>query len=158
MEVNARIQVEHPVSEYITGTDIIRQQILACTEGRMEIDPAGVTIHGWAIECRINALTPGKITRLEIPGGPGVRFDACLYTGGTVPPHYDSMVAKLIVHGDDRNRALARMNRALDELCIEGIKTNKMQQQWIINHEKFRSGQFGTSYYGEIAGEVENVL
>ena len=157
MEVNARVQVEHPVSEFVTGVDIIRQQILACTEGRLEIDPASVHLNGWSIECRINALSPGKVTRLDIPGGPGVRFDSFLYNGCTVPPHYDSMVAKLIVHGPSRERALARMNRALQELVIEGIKTNAAQQRWIINHSTFRSGQFGTAYYGEIEKEVEHV-
>ena len=157
MEVNARVQVEHPVSEFVTGVDIIRQQILACTEGRLEIDPASVHLNGWSIECRINALSPGKVTRLDIPGGPGVRFDSFLYNGCTVPPHYDSMVAKLIVHGPTRERALARMNRALQELVIEGIKTNAAQQRWIINHSTFRSGQFGTAYYGEIEKEVEHV-
>ncbi|NLJ11156.1 MAG: acetyl-CoA carboxylase biotin carboxylase subunit [Treponema sp.] len=157
MEVNARVQVEHPVSEFVTGDDIIRQQILACTEGSLEIDPASVHLNGWSIECRINALSPGKVTRLDIPGGPGVRFDSFLYNGCTVPPHYDSMVAKLIVHGPSRERALARMNRALQELVIEGIKTNAAQQRWIINHSTFRSGQFGTAYYGEIEKEVEHV-
>jgi acetyl-CoA carboxylase biotin carboxylase subunit len=158
MEVNARLQVEHPVSEFITGTDIIRQQILACTEGRMEIDPKEVSLKGWSIECRINALSPGKITTLEIPGGPGVRFDSFLYTGCAVSSHYDSMVAKLIVHGTNRERAIARMSRALEELRIEGIATNKKQQQWIIKNEKFRSGKFGTSYYNEIAKELEHAL
>jgi acetyl-CoA carboxylase biotin carboxylase subunit len=158
MEVNARVQVEHPVSEFITGTDIIRQQILACTEGRMEIDPDTVRIDGWAIECRINALSPGTVTRLDIPGGPGVRFDSFLYSGCRVPPHYDSMVAKLIIHAPNRERSLARMNRALDELNIEGIKTNKNQQKWIINEAVFRSGIFGTSYYEKIAKEAENAL
>jgi acetyl-CoA carboxylase biotin carboxylase subunit len=157
MEVNARIQVEHPVSEFVTGVDIIRQQILACTEGRLEISPDSVRLNGWSIECRINALSPGMVTRLDVPGGPGVRFDSFLYNGCTVPPHYDSMVAKLIVHGPTRERALARMNRALQELVIEGIKTNTAQQRWIINHETFRSGQFGTAYYGEIEKEVEHV-
>lgn len=157
MEVNTRIQVEHPVSEFVTGVDIVRQQILACTEGRLEIDPTSVQLNGWSIECRINALSPGKVTRLDIPGGPGVRFDSFLYNGCTVSPHYDSMVAKLIVHGPNRERALARMNRALEELVIEGIKTNTAQQRWIINHGKFRSGQFGTAYYGEIEKEVEHV-
>jgi acetyl-CoA carboxylase biotin carboxylase subunit len=158
MEVNARVQVEHPVSEFVTGMDIIRQQILACVEGRMEIPSGPMAINGWAMECRINALSPGRVTRLEIPGGPGVRFDSCLYSGCTVPPHYDSMVAKLIVHGTNRDRALARMNRALAELCIDGIRTNKDQQQWIINNRTFRSGKFGTSYYREIAKELEHAF
>ncbi|GHV40033.1 acetyl-CoA carboxylase biotin carboxylase subunit [Spirochaetia bacterium] len=158
MEVNARVQVEHPVSEFITGTDIIRQQILACTTGRMEIDPATVRINGWAMECRINALSPGTVTRLDIPGGPGVRFDSFLYTGCKVPPHYDSMVAKLIVHAPDREQALARMDRALWELNIEGIKTNRRVQQWIIRDSVFRSGNFGTAYYSTIEKEAENAL
>jgi acetyl-CoA carboxylase biotin carboxylase subunit len=156
MEVNARVQVEHPVSEFITGTDIIRQQILACCEGYMEIDPGKVRIEGWAIECRINAQSPGTVTRLDIPGGPGVRFDSFLYTGCTVPPHYDSMVAKLIVYGPNRDAAISRMDRSLRELVIEGITTNRSQQQWIIRDKTFRSGNFGTSYYGKIAKEAES--
>jgi acetyl-CoA carboxylase biotin carboxylase subunit len=158
MEVNARLQVEHPVSEFVSGIDIVREQILACTAGRMELDPDRVAVSGWAVECRINALSPGKITRLEIPGGPGVRFDSFLYQGCAVPPYYDSMVAKLIVHDGTRERASSKMNRALSELVIEGIKTNVNQQKWIINNAQFRSGEFGTHYYEEIAREVENVL
>jgi acetyl-CoA carboxylase biotin carboxylase subunit len=154
MEVNARVQVEHPVSEFVTGIDIIRQQILACTAGRMETGSGPVPVSGWAMECRINAGSPGKITRLDIPGGPGVRFDSALYSGCVVPPHYDSMVAKLIVHGTDREHALARMNRALGELMIEGIMTNKTQQQWIVNDKVFRSGSFGTSYYDSIRESI----
>jgi acetyl-CoA carboxylase biotin carboxylase subunit len=147
MEVNARIQVEHPVSELITNIDIIREQILACTEARMELDPIAVRVSGWAIECRINALTPGRVTRLEVPGGPGIRFDSFLYAGYTVPPYYDSMVAKLIVHAPSRDRALRRMERALSELCIEGVKTNQQEQQYIIKENVFRSGSFGNAYY-----------
>jgi acetyl-CoA carboxylase biotin carboxylase subunit len=170
MEVNARVQVEHPVSEFVSGVDIIRQQILACTEGRLELPgqadaaaageadfPAEPPLSGWAMECRINALTPGKITRLEVPGGPGVRFDSFLYPGYSVPPHYDSMVAKLIVHETDRNHALARMDRALRELVIDGIATNKERQRWIINHPVFHYGVFGTSWYENIEKEVEHV-
>ena len=122
----------------------------------MEIDPEKINFNGWSIECRINALTPGNITRLEIPCGIGVRFDSFLYNGCFVPPHYDSMIAKLIVHGTDRKHALARMNRALRELVIEGIKTNVERQKWIINHPVFQSGNFGTSWYAEIEKEVEN--
>jgi acetyl-CoA carboxylase biotin carboxylase subunit len=158
MEVNARLQVEHPVSELVSGTDIVRQQILACTGDRLEPEMKAVRLEGWAMECRINALTPGTITRLDIPGGPGVRFDSFLYTGCKVPPHYDSMVAKLIVHAPSRDGALARMERALDELNIEGIKTNRAQQRWIIRDRTFRSGSFGTSYYKQIAKEAENAL
>jgi acetyl-CoA carboxylase biotin carboxylase subunit len=154
MEVNARVQVEHPVSEFVTGADIIRQQILACTEGRIELESGEAPIRGWAIECRINALSPGRVSRLDIPGGPGVRFDSFLYTGCRIPPHYDSMVAKLIVHAPSRQEALARMDRALGELDIEGIKTNRDQQQWIVRDGVFRSGSFGNAYYGSIAGRM----
>ncbi|MCL2277519.1 MAG: acetyl-CoA carboxylase biotin carboxylase subunit [Treponema sp.] len=149
MEVNARVQVEHPVSEYVTGVDIIREQILACTQNRMDIKPDEIKFNGWSIECRINALTPGKITRLEIPGGPGVRFDSFIYNGCVVPPHYDSMIAKLIVYDIDRNYALARMNRALSELKIDGIKTNIEKQIMTINHPVFKKGDFGTSWFSE---------
>jgi acetyl-CoA carboxylase biotin carboxylase subunit len=154
MEVNARVQVEHPVSEFVSNTDIIRQQILACTTGRMETDPEKVRIEGWAVECRINALSPGTVTRLEVPGGPGTRFDSFLYNGCKVPPHYDSMTAKLIVHAPSRERALDRMNRALGELIIEGIKTNIEEQRRIINEKVFRSGVFGTSYYENLAAHL----
>ena len=157
MEVNARVQVEHPVSEYVSNTDIIRQQILACTQGRMELDPEELRLEGWAIECRINALSPGLVSRLEVPGGPGVRFDTFLYPGCRVSPYYDSMVAKLIVHGPSREQALARMDRALGELVVEGIASNRRQQQWIIRDRVFRSGIFGTGYYSGIAQEVEHV-
>jgi acetyl-CoA carboxylase biotin carboxylase subunit len=157
MEVNARVQVEHPVSEYVTNTDIIRQQILACATGRMELDPEAVRIEGWAIECRINALGPGQVSRLEVPGGPGVRFDSFLYNGCRVSPYYDSMVAKLIVHAPGRDQALARMDRALGELEIGGIATNRGRQRWIIRDRVFRSGVFGTGYYSGIAQEVEHV-
>lgn len=157
MEVNARVQVEHPVSEYVTGIDIIRQQILATTEGRMEIPSGVLPINGWSIECRINALTPGTVTRLDLPGGPGIRWDSFLYQGCVVPPHYDSMVAKLIVHAPSRERAIIRMERALGELAIEGIKTNKGQQEWILAHRKFRGGSVGTGFYAEIEKEVERV-
>jgi acetyl-CoA carboxylase biotin carboxylase subunit len=158
MEVNARVQVEHPVSEMVSGTDIIRAQILACIEGRMDIDPEKVSLSGWAVECRVNALAPGRVERLEIPGGPGLRFDSFLYPGCGVSPHYDSMVAKLIAHDADREKALDRMDRALGELVIAGIPTNIDRQRRIVNHPTFRSGGFGTSYYAEIEKEIEGAL
>ncbi|MDR2446731.1 MAG: ATP-grasp domain-containing protein [Treponema sp.] len=162
MEVNARVQVEHPVSECVSGVDIIRQQILACTENTLEIDGSDggdchVRLSGWAIECRINALSPGRVTKLAVPGGIGVRFDTFLSEGCLVPPYYDSMVGKLIVHAANRAQALAKMERALSELVIEGIRTNRMQQEYIIKEKTFRSGGFDTSYYGSIAKEVEHV-
>jgi acetyl-CoA carboxylase biotin carboxylase subunit len=157
MEVNARVQVEHPVSEFVTGVDIIRQQILACTGEEMEIPEGSLPLKGWSVECRINAGSPGKVTRLDVPGGPGVRFDSFLYNGCFVPPHYDSMLAKLIVYEDNRDRALAKMSRALGELKIEGIITNIAQQQWMIKNKIFQSGNFGTSFYASIERELENV-
>ncbi|MDR1107323.1 MAG: ATP-grasp domain-containing protein [Treponema sp.] len=156
MEVNARVQVEHPVSVFVTGVDIIRQQILACTEGRMEIDPEKIHPEGWAIECRINALGPGTVNRIDVPGGPGTRFDSFLYSGCTISPYYDSMAAKLIVHGLTRERAIARMERALSELRIEGIKTNRDEQRRIMADKAFRSGNFGTSLYEKIMKEAEH--
>jgi acetyl-CoA carboxylase biotin carboxylase subunit len=155
MEVNARVQVEHPVSEFVSGVDIIRQQILACAGESIETGE-DVQLSGWAIECRINALTPGRVTKLEVPGGLGVRFDTFLSGNCVVPPYYDSMVGKLIVHAPNRAQALAKMERALSELCIEGIRTNKKQQEYIVQEKKFRSGDFNTSYYNSVAKEVEN--
>jgi acetyl-CoA carboxylase biotin carboxylase subunit len=146
MEVNARLQVEHTVSEMLTGVDIVREQILACTENRTGLESGALPVSGHAIECRINALSPGTITRLEVPGGPGVRFDSFLYQGADVPPHYDSMVAKLIALAESRPSALARMDRALSELVIEGIKTNQHDQRRTIAHPVFRSGIFDTSF------------
>jgi len=156
MEVNARVQVEHPVTEQVTGIDIIRQQILCCCEGRMEIDPGAISFSGWSVECRINAHSAGKVTRLEVPGGPGVRFDSFLYSGCSVPPFYDSMVGKLIVHAADRKGALAKMDRALRELAIEGIKTNIGRQIRTVGHPVFAGGIFGTSWYGEAEREIEH--
>ena len=104
MEVNARIQVEHPVSEFVSGIDIIREQIRVCDGQNLEVNPENVELKGWAMEARINARTPGKITNLQIPGGPGIRFDSFIYQGYSVLPHYDSMIAKLIAYDTDRNQ------------------------------------------------------
>ncbi len=153
MEVNARVQVEHPVSEFVSGVDIIREQILACTENRLTIPTNGaIALSGWAIEARINAMAPGTVTRLEVPSGPGVRFDSFLYQGYAVLPYYDSMVAKLIVHDTTREMAIKRLLRCLDELVIEGIPTNLTQQKEIISTKQFKSGVFGTSLYEELYG------
>jgi acetyl-CoA carboxylase biotin carboxylase subunit len=152
MEVNARLQVEHTVSEMLTGVDIVREQILACAENRTELESGFMPVRGHAIECRVNALSPGKVTRLEIPGGPRVRFDSFLYQGADAPPYYDSMIAKLLVHAENRPAALARMDRALSELVIEGIKTNIDAQRRTITHPVFRSGIFDTSFYENYIG------
>ena len=150
MEVNTRVQVEHPVTELMTGVDIIREQILACTEGRMDISQNSVKIHGYALETRINALTPGKVTEFAPPGGPFVRTDTFLYHGCTVSPHYDSLIAKVLIWAPDRKTGLARMSRALRELRINGINTNIEEQLTILESPQFRSGRFSTSLYGEI--------
>lgn len=150
MEVNTRIQVEHPVSEFVTGTDLIREQILVCCGQPMSFDPKSIRLQGWSIEARINALAPGKVTRLDIPGGPGVRFDSFLVAGSVVSPHYDSMIGKLIVWDLDRPRALARLRRALAELKIEGVPVNIKTQMKIICNPTFMSGQFGTGLYARL--------
>lgn len=150
MEVNTRIQVEHPVSEFISGTDIIREQIISCTEGKFSVNSESITLNGWAIEARINAKSPGTITNLEIPSGPGVRFDSFIYSGYSVLPYYDSMLAKLIVHDSSRENAIKRILRCLNELKIEGIETNQHEQIEILSSHQFSSGNFGTSLYEEL--------
>lgn len=168
MEVNARIQVEHPVTEMVAGFDLIRQQILVALSGRMECPDGdllaqarsgakGIQVPGgYALECRVNALTPGRVTGFNVPGGPEVRVDSFLYDGCMVPPNYDSMVAKVIVHARDRDQGLARMERALAELSIEGIKTNVASQLAILRSKQFRSGDFGTGLYETLAKELPN--
>ena len=153
MEVNARVQVEHPVTEFITGVDIIREQILACSEGRMDITPDSFGFRGYALEARVNAMTPGKVTTFEAPAGPFVRTDTFLCSGCTVSPHYDSMVAKVIIWAPDRKSGLARMSRALGEMRINGIQTNIEDQLTILESPQFRSGRFGTDLYGQIITE-----
>lgn len=150
MEVNARVQVEHPVSEFVSGVDIIREQIRVCCGESLEVNPSKVELRGWAIEARINARSPGKITKLEIPGGPGIRFDSFIYQGYSVLPHYDSMIAKLIVHDNNRNRAIKKLLCALDELVLEGISTNIEEQKTILKSKQFLSGNFGTGLYAEL--------
>lgn len=154
MEVNARIQVEHPVSEFVTGCDLIREQILVCAGEPMSVDPDAIELRGASIEARINALAPGKITRLDVPGGPGVRFDTFLRQGSTVSPHYDSMVGKLIVWDVDRPHALARLLRALDELVLEGVPVNIKTQRKILSDPTFRSGSFGTGLYKQLEASL----
>jgi acetyl-CoA carboxylase, biotin carboxylase subunit len=168
MEVNARIQVEHPVTEMICGYDLIRQQILIAMAHRMECPNGdlmtmaadcqqGISVPGgYALECRINALTPGKVSAFIPPGGPEVRTDSFLYPGCTVPPNYDSLVAKVIVHARTRAEGLKRMARALSELVIEGIKVNTASQLAILSSKKFASGDFGTGLYESLSKELPN--
>jgi len=153
MEMNTRVQVEHPVTEYVTGIDIIKEQILLAAGNPLRISQADVKITGHSIECRINAEdpvkfvpSPGLINSIILPGGPGVRVDTAAYCGWTVPPHYDSMIAKLIVHGRDRDEAIMRMRRALEEFIVEGIRTTIPFHKRVMESELFRSGQFNTKF------------
>jgi len=154
IEVNARIQVEHPVTEMITGIDLVKAQIrIAAGEKLEDILGGPITLTGHALECRINAEhpetfapCPGKITGLNLPGGIGVRVDTAVYTDGVIPPYYDSLVAKLIVHGRDRNEAIARMKRALDMFVVEGIYTSIPLQKKIMNDPDFAAGKLDTTF------------
>ena len=154
IEVNARVQVEHPVTEFVTGVDIVKSQILiAMGEPLSNILSGPITMRGHAIECRINAEnpitftpSPGRITGLNLPGGIGVRVDTAAYTDCVIPPYYDSLVGKLIVHGKDRPEAMARMRRALDTFVIEGIHTSIPLHQRIFANEQFQAGDFDTGF------------
>jgi acetyl-CoA carboxylase biotin carboxylase subunit len=153
MEMNTRVQVEHPVTEMVTGVDIIREQIRSAAGLKLRYKQSDIVISGHAIECRINAEhpfkftpSPGKIDGYHPPGGLGVRVDSAVYDQYTVLPHYDSMVAKLIVHADSREEAVQRMARALDEYIIGGIRTSIMLHQRIMGNKEFREGTFDTSF------------
>jgi acetyl-CoA carboxylase biotin carboxylase subunit len=154
IEVNARIQVEHPVTEMVTGVDLVKSQIrIAAGERLSDILRGPVEIRGHAIECRINAEhpetfvpSPGRITGLNLPGGAGIRVDTAAYHDGVIPPYYDSLVAKLIAHGGDRNEAIARMNRALDMFVVEGIYTSIPLHQKILSHPDFIAGKLDTGF------------
>ncbi len=154
MEMNTRIQVEHPVTEAVTGIDIVKEQIKIAAGEKLKIKQDDVKIHGAAIECRINAEdpdnnfmpSPGKIEELNLPGGPGVRLDTHIYPGYRISPHYDSMVAKLIVHGKDRNAAIQVMRRALEEFYISPIKTTIGLHLEILNNPLFLQGKVSTHF------------
>ncbi|MBS1769688.1 MAG: acetyl-CoA carboxylase biotin carboxylase subunit [Acidobacteria bacterium] len=161
MEMNTRIQVEHPVTEMVTLADIVRNQIVIATGKDVGYTQDEVQISGHSIECRINAEdpvkftpSPGKITTFNFPGGPGVRVDTAAYPGWVVPPYYDSMIAKLIVHARTRELAIARMQRALEMMVIEGIKTTIPLHQRIMADENFRKGTFSTKFMEEFKYEV----
>jgi len=155
MEMNTRIQVEHPVTEMITGIDIIKEQIRIADGKKLSMKQEDVVISGHAIECRINAENPDKgfapcpglIDYLLLPaGGLGIRVDTAVYEGYEIPPYYDSMIAKVIVHGKDRKEAIAKMRRALYEFIIDGIDTNIEFQNRILNHKDYLAGKFDTSF------------
>ena len=154
IEMNTRIQVEHPVTEAITGVDLVKAQLrIAAGERLKDILPEKIEIRGHSIECRINAEHPvkftpsaGKITAFNVPGGNGVRVDTAQYSEGVVPPYYDSLIAKLIVHGVDREEAIAKMERALRQFVVQGIDTSIPLHQEIFADEGFRAGEFDTKF------------
>ena len=153
IEMNARLQVEHPVTEMITGIDIVKEQIRIAMELPLSVEQEEIVQRGHAIECRINAEdpktfipSPGRVSLWHPPGGPGIRVDSHLYTGYVVPPFYDSMIAKVIAHANNRESAINRMRIALSEMVIEGIKTNKDLQIEIMQHDAFHRGQTDINY------------
>jgi acetyl-CoA carboxylase, biotin carboxylase subunit len=154
MEMNTRIQVEHPVTEMVTGVDLIKEQIKIASGEKLSLTQDEVTFTGWAIECRINAEnpeknfmpSPGKINMYLPPGGFGVRVDSAVYPGYSIPPYYDSMIAKLITYGATREEAIARMKRALSEFVIEGIHTTIPFHLKLFQHEKFVKGEYNTKF------------
>ena len=161
IEMNTRLQVEHPVTEMITGIDIVRQQLLIASGEPLKIAQEDVRFQGHAIECRINAEdpknfmpSPGLITLWHPPGGPGIRVESHIYSGYRVPPFYDSMIGKLIAHGETRDVAVARMRNALSEVVIEGIKTNIPLHQEIFQHAAFQAGGTDIHYLEKRLGLV----
>lgn len=154
MEMNTRIQVEHGITELVTGIDLVKEQIRIASEEELSFKQEDVKIQGHAIECRINAENPekgfmpcpGKIKYFNAPGGPGIRLDTAIYQGYEIPPNYDSMIGKLMVHGKDRYEAINRMERALGEFIIDGVDTNIDFQYDLVNNPKFISGKYDTSF------------
>jgi len=153
IEMNTRIQVEHPVTELVTGQDLVAEQIRIASGEALSFDQSDIVFRGHAIECRINAEdpdrfvpSPGPISLYHPPGGPGVRVDSHVYTGYVVPPYYDSMIGKIITWGETRDTAIARMKTALGEMVIEGIKTNIPLQRRLMDDEAFREGGTNIHY------------
>ncbi|WP_108126414.1 acetyl-CoA carboxylase biotin carboxylase subunit [Saccharospirillum mangrovi] len=153
IEMNTRVQVEHPVTEMVTGVDIIKEQLRIAAGEPLTFKQSEIKIVGHAVECRINAEdprtfmpSPGKVTQFHPPGGLGVRWDSHIYSGYTIPPYYDSMIGKLITYADDREQALLRMNSALDELVVGGIKTNTPLQKELVNDAGFKRGGVNIHY------------
>jgi acetyl-CoA carboxylase biotin carboxylase subunit len=153
MEMNTRIQVEHPVTEMVTGVDLVKAQIRIAAGEPLRMAQEEVHLEGHSLECRINAEdpdrflpSPGRITNFRPPGGPGVRVDTHAYVGYVMPPYYDSLLGKLIVHGRDREEAIARMQRALDELLIQGVQTTIPFHQKVLRHQDFLAGRTSTRF------------
>jgi acetyl-CoA carboxylase biotin carboxylase subunit len=153
LEVNTRLQVEHPVTEFLTGVDIVKEQIRIAAGERLSFKQGDVTFTGHSIECRINAEdpetfapSPGVIRAFSVPGGPGVRIDTFAHSECTIPPYYDSLIAKIIVHGRDRQEAIARMRRTLEMTVIEGIKTSIPLHLKILAEPDFVAGRLSTAF------------
>ena len=162
IEMNTRVQVEHPVTEMITGVDIVREQILIAGGDKLSLTQDQVQIRGHAVECRINAEdpvtfmpSPGKITQYHAAGGLGVRIDSHVYNGYNVPPYYDSMIGKVITFGENRTNAIIKMQNALDEMVIDGIKTNIPLQRKIMADKTFKKGGMNIHYLEKMLGEGE---
>ena len=161
MEMNTRIQVEHPISEAVTGVDLVKEQIRIAAGERLTLRQKDIRINGHAIECRINAEdpdrefapSPGKLVQFIPAGGPQVRMDTHVYAGYTVPPYYDSLLGKLIAWGRDRTEALAVCRRALDEMVVEGVKTTIPFQKRIIAHKNFSGGKYDTGFVERLMQE-----
>ena len=166
LEVNKRIQVEHPITEEVTGVDLVKQQILIAAGEKLSISQSDVTIKGHAIECRINAEdpfndfrpSPGRIEMYYPPGGPGIRLDSHAYAGYTIPPYYDSMIGKLIAVGKDRTDALNKMTRALSEFMVTGIKTTIPFELAILQDPDFRRGNYTTNFVERFLGGARREL
>ncbi|HEY5560366.1 MAG TPA: acetyl-CoA carboxylase biotin carboxylase subunit [Clostridiaceae bacterium] len=160
MEMNTRIQVEHPITEMVTGIDLVKEQIKIAAGEKLSVTQEDIKITGHAIECRINAEdtdkgfrpSPGRIDRLIVPGGPGIRIDSAVYSGYTIPPNYDSMIAKIIAYGKDREEAISKMKRALSEFVVEGTITNIDFQLDILNNQAFIKGNVDTSFINKEFG------
>lgn len=158
IEMNARIQVEHPVTEMVTGVDLIKSQIRVAAGEKLEAAVGPIEFRGHSIECRVNAEDPdtfvpsaGRITAFNLPGGPGVRVDTAAHSDAVIPPYYDSLIAKLIVHGRDRAEAIARMRRALEMFVVEGIKTSIPLHQRILGDPEFEAGNLDTHFLDRLA-------
>jgi len=159
--MNTRLQVEHPITEMVTGIDLAKEQILVASGSDLGFSQDEIEIRGWAIECRINAEdplkdfapSPGRLRRYRSPGGPGIRVDSGVYNGYVIPPYYDSLISKLVAHGRDRMEAIARMDRALYEYIITGVATNIPFHKAVLRNDRFRRGDINTHFIKE-----ENII
>ncbi len=166
IEMNTRIQVEHPITEMITGIDLVREMIRVAQGYPLRLKQSEIAMRGAAIECRINAEdpdknfmpSPGRVSEIVLPGGPGVRMDTMLYPGYTIPPYYDSLLGKLIVHAEDRPAAIARMRRALGELHVEGVKTTRSLHLALMDEPRFQSSAVRYQFPGRVASRCPSHL